>query len=1029
MITEILQGLGSWTVKLEAATPRSVIDQLGYFGHLAIVDGPVDVQGTGDGLLLAARYVGVLRERDTDARTFGGSGMVFWLGDEDDKGDLIENELTLTSATLAQAVAAILPTSVPAGTVYPQPDPAARYTGSHRLQTRRKALSIVCDAFGVEFRVNGNGTVDVGTQAQLYQGVPRTDGRPTAVLTREPGADIDLVALEGQLSSQGAVYDYSSRVVLVGQTTDAGQFATGAADAPGVPYRDLRGNPVKSTRLISESSETIGSVAARSQLQLNRFNRVTQTLRLQLEDYVTEGTFEVGDLCYVFDPDAGIFDPARELLFRGDVLNPDVIRVTGVTWPPSEGQTVAFRTGAGVWVDLTPFVAWETGGGEVTIGDLPGTLTRGGDDPLALRVDASRSVASTARPNPPTGLALSSFAVLDPRTGLSSGGITADWNAPTTNEDGSVPANVAYYVVQWKLSNRAVWASTYTTATDVDVTAILDMDYDVQVAAVSAGGVMSTWVTAAIHVTRDLIGPPAPADPTVDGDGWAGQLRVTYTGFTATGTRMPADTNRVDVHVGATAGFTHSPATLHSSLTPFGSGVDLVEAAPGTTRWIKLVPVDHTGNEGTPSAAIAGAARQIRDGDVLSMSVSKLLAGTVTSDIVIAGRIGTALTGARRELNAVGFQAWDASNALTISLDGVNNLLTGRYRTALTGRRLEMGPVASSLSSIDFYSPEGIRSSISSYSYQAAEVLQMDMGGTGRINGWNGIQITTAGNLSVLSQSLNNMFGGVPDDVTGAWTVSWLLDKVTGSPYEGQTVLRMAATPTSVINYFAESGQFFVGKSAGNVPVQPRLTIANLTTGFMLAPTGGFNIGRYRVNNIDTFTLFQIDPAGVLYFVPYDGLSGSVRVVGQPAAPNQSPLVQFVRQDGYGGTIKYYWAGGADTPRLEMRYQSDSAFIPVWAAAFTVNSDRAGKTNIQQPKGRMLDLIRQARPAQYRRKKPKEGAPTPLELGFIANDLPEQFRVGVEDGDLGADLYPILTAAVGAIHELDDRIQALEGAG
>jgi len=147
--------------------------------------------------------------------------------------------------------------------------------------------------------------------------------------------------------------------------------------------------------------------------------------------------------------------------------------------------------------------------------------------------------------------------------------------------------------------------------------------------------------------------------------------------------------------------------------------------------------------------------------------------------------------------------------------------------------------------------------------------------------------------------------------------------------------------------------------------------------------------------------------------------------VSQTLGNVQSPLLQFVRPDGYGGTIKFYWAGGADTPRLEFRYQSDSAFISVWAAAFTVNSDRAEKKNIRAVKGGMLDLVLQAKPSRYRRKAPK-GVDTPDELGFIWQELPEGLRTGSEETGAGVNLYSLTTAAIGAIQELSDRVKALE---
>jgi hypothetical protein len=998
MIVEVLQALGSWELTLDDATPRSVVDQLGYFGHLVVIDGPVDVEATGEALLDAARYAGVLRERDTEARKFAGSGMVYWLGDEDDKGDLIEDELTLTSQTLAQCVTAILPAAAPAGTIWPQPVPAQRYTGKHRFQTRRKALSIVCDAFGVEFRVNNDGTVDVGTRANLYQGVPRADGKPAPLIVRQPGTDIDLVALEGKLSAKGSVYDYSNRIVLVGQTTEAGEFATGSANAPSTPYVDLHGNPVKSTRLVSESTETTGSVASRSQLQLNRFNRITRTLSLDVEEYATEGTFRVGDDVYVYDPDSGIFDLARQLDFHGEPINPDVIRCSGVTWPVARGMTVAFRTGAGLWLDLTPFVTWETGGGDITVGDLPKSLTRPTDDPLALRVDASRATVSTAVPKPPTALSLGSSTIVDPRSGASTGRISAGWTAPTENTDNSVPVNFGYYLVQWRVTGQPSWHTTFTTDTAIDLAAVLDLAYDVQVFAVNPAGVRSTALTGTITVTRDTVGPPAPADPTVDGDTWPGYLRIGYLGATASAAPWPADTNRVDVHVSTTGPtFTHGPATLHASLTPFGAGVDLVETPPGATRWIKLVAVDHTGNEGTPSATVSGTVRAIRDGDIVSMNVSKLLAGTVAADVVIAGRFTTALTGARRELNSVGFQGWDATNNLTISLDGVNNLLTGIFRTALTGRRIEIGS-AGFAGSIRFLSPDGTEGSVTSFTatagvFAGAEGIRMRLlMSTTYSQLWN--SVTVGGNeiISLTSGQVQALIGGSPS-IAGVFSVRWMPNRglwdETDAPPVG-TITRFAVIASESIFYDDAGDYIATHQNTGQ-------------TVFWPGRKSGRDVARVLITN----------PA-----VTGTGVSA---------------IVQLVTDTNIGATIKYLSASG-----LHFTSPSESVYYALNAGAFTVSSDERAKADIVDAPAGSLAALRRTPVRQYRRTRPAprrrdddpDGpvdapADDTIEIGLVAQDalagMPQVVRPMADD-TLGVDLYQYVASVHAGLVELADHV-------
>jgi hypothetical protein len=64
--------------------------------------------------------------------------------------------------------------------------------------------------------------------------------------------------------------------------------------------------------------------------------------------------------------------------------------------------------------------------------------------------------------------------------------------------------------------------------------------------------------------------------------------------------------------------------------------------------------------------------------------VGKLTAGTMSADVVVGGRFATALTGARVEMNSLGFQKFDTDGVTKlISLTGTEALLTGTYKTAL----------------------------------------------------------------------------------------------------------------------------------------------------------------------------------------------------------------------------------------------------------------------------------------------------------------------------------------------------------
>lgn len=597
-VKEVLGGLGSFSVVLSDETPDDVLGKLGYFGHLAVVRGELDVALTGDGMLKPARYVGVLRGKRTAGGTeLSGAGMALWLGDEDSKGQVIENKLTLTNATFSVAINAVLPLAVRAGTIHAVPGTITR---TFQFVSPREALDAICDHFGAEWRVNGNATVDAGLASQLYAALP------DSIIVRRGGVDLDLVAFGGSFESAGDAVDYSDRVLLLGQTQDNGTFATGSANAPVVPYLDLYGNPVKRTRMISESGETTGTVASRAQLQLNRFARIGTSMKVSAVDYETSGNFVVGDPTWVHDPDTGQFDPTYEITFRGEVLHPAKLRVSEVSWPVTEGHTVAFRTQAGEWVDLTRFVVWETGTtNELVVGDLPRTLTGGGSNPVTDRVD---TLPDSVAPAAPFGLALSSDASVT-AFGETVVTITAAWDAPTQNADGSALLDLDSYRVRWRRTDRAEWQATTTADIRIDLTPVSpDFDYVVAVAAVDrAGNVSDETAPVPIRTAADDIPPPTPADPVVDDR--LGQLRVFVSGASADATPMPPDLNRYVVHMGTTAEFAVSAATVVGSIvTP---GYVYATAPYNSARWFRVVAVDNSENESPASGAVTGTARQV----------------------------------------------------------------------------------------------------------------------------------------------------------------------------------------------------------------------------------------------------------------------------------------------------------------------------------------------------------------------------------------------------------------------------------
>jgi hypothetical protein len=1038
-VTETLGGLGSWDVKLSDTCPDEKLQQLDFLGHVVIVRGRVDVSATSASLLAAARYVGVLRQRSKDRRTLSGDGMLFWLGDEDDKGKILETAVNLSGASISTAVNAVLPPAVHAGTINTA---AGTYTGKHQYETPRSALDTITAAFNVEYRVNGTGTIDVGTQAQLYRTTPNT-----IIAAKNAGQDLDLTSLGATFDVDESIRDYSTRVLLLGSSYDDGTtttFATGSADAPSVPYKDLFGNTYQATRMISESGTPTGTVTQRAQLQLNRFNRAATALKVSATDYEIAGPFAVGDNAYVYDPANGIQDAARSIDFRGELIHPDVVRISGATWPVTEDHTVAFRTNAGAWIDLTPWVVWESGGGEITVGDLPKSLTSAAGNPVIDRAD---SLPDTTIPTAPTGLSLSTFAVNDPRGGLSAV-IRASWTAPTLNTDGSVITDLTSYWVRWRVLGRPAWQASAVGVTQFDIPVLIDTDYEVQVAAVDRTNHTSAFTASVtIHASVDTVAPNAPSDPAVTS--YLGQLRIAWDGKDNTGAAMPNDFNRVDVHVSATTGFTPSTATLVASLST--AGVAYATAPYGVTRYVKLIAYDNAANASAASGQVSGATTQVADGDVAALSVGKLTAGIMSADVTVSGRFATALTGARVEMNSLGFQKFDALSNLLVSITGTDALLTGIYKTALTGRRIEIGAAGSS-GRVQFYAPDGTLSQVGSFTADdGTEAVRIGVPITGKAGYWNHLQVQSNQNVYLYAAYTQLGYGKRADGTSGQFLISQWSNQGTSGGAVPTGITRMAINDTDW-SYWDAAGKSRFDINSTQVILRDNVEAARLVVDATTASffgTSGTTTPVLSFRKSDGYWLHGSDIAGSYQEITRDGtmrwhyssFDGWFEFMTSGTAGGTSPRFRMFTDSNFGNMLTTTREASTGIVYTECISWDNSVYQPMRASGFVVVSDENTKTDIADATVSATALIDSAPVKNFRRKggkggrmpvddKGKPGAAVdagdgPVEVGFLAQQMPAQVIVAGEKA-LGLDMGQVIALLWKDSQETHARLAALE---
>lgn len=722
-VQDVLGKLGQWSIKLRKDAPPGLISQLEWFGHLVVVPGRMDPVEHGDYLLEkgVARFVGILRDvtvassDDSSQATLSGVGLAAWLGDEDGKCAAIESPgVTLTGATFAAAVAALVPPSVPVGTLYT--GVAGTISNTFVYQSRRAALDYLCTILDGEWRVNADGTLDAGPASSLYQTTP------TALIVRKEDAGYDqaIKALPGSLESTRSAKDYTNRVVLVAQA-----LAGGTADAATVPYRDMHGNPVVMTRIVDETDDTLSSNAtARAQSTLNLWNGVRRALRLSATEFDIAGDFGVGDVVWCYDPDAGIADPDYEEEFRGRLIQPMPVRVRELSWPVTAGHTVAFRVSPAApgsdptWLDLTAWTEWESGQSEIVVSDsLSTALTPGVGGILTVVPGGGGGTGDTAVPDVPTFGTFTTTAY-QPGDGLAQAAIKATWTQPL-NTDASTIVDGDHYEIRYRPTGLTDWQVTMVgfDQTSVTITALSpNTTYEFQIRCVDYASPINAgaWsATTSFLSATDTTPPATPAAPTVAASLIA--VQVTHTlGLASGGTyNLPLDMDHLEVHIGASAGYTPD-ATTRVGKIPVNGGmvtgsipaVGSFDVSSTAAVYVKVIAVDKTGNRSTPSSAATTTAILIDNAHITDLTVSKLTSGTMTAAVILGGSIKTATSGARVEQDTAGVRLYNSGGTLTVDLNtGTGTAtLTGKVQTGTTGSRVVIDPATTD---VKFYPSSG----------------------------------------------------------------------------------------------------------------------------------------------------------------------------------------------------------------------------------------------------------------------------------------------------------------------------------
>lgn len=557
------------------------------------------------------------------------------------------------------------------------------------------------------FRVNNDATLDAGPESSLYV------TNPTCIILRKGtsfGEDMTLRALPTQLDLDQDMEDFSTRTLMLAEANGE-SVATGFADiasvAPGVNiYKDIHGNPIKLTRMVSESDTLEQNAAVRAELSLRQVLSQKRNLTLSTEDYDIYGSFKVGDYVYLYDPDAGLTDLRNEVTIRGARVNPIKLQVTETDWPITNQYSVGYRSSDGTWYDITDYIHFdEPVPSKVVIGDFQRQLNNAGQS-VASRVGSLTQADNTIPAAPAWVTASFQTTVYLDGIGNSKAQQKLVWSTPL-NVDGTTILDGDRYEIQYRLNTGQLFSQTWGGASTLrwnqmntwgqpvaadssqwqsaffqwgtNIAVIQDLAsgtvYDFRVRAIDSGNNTSAWSSNTTNTQAlDSIPPSTPEPPTVAGSTIA--IQVTHFLGKATGGvyNLENDLAYLEVHAQYEPLFTPDNTTklgnLRANRGMMAANTPAIQTYPITQTvpvYIKVVAVDNSGNRSSPSAPAVVTANLIDDQYISNLSVSKLTAGSILADWVLAGSIKTATTGQRLEIDQSGIRFYDPNNLNTFT--------------------------------------------------------------------------------------------------------------------------------------------------------------------------------------------------------------------------------------------------------------------------------------------------------------------------------------------------------------------------
>lgn len=572
MMGRDVQSPSRWDLILRTDTPDKIRNLLVERGHIMITEEWVDPRRQSDTTMKALSiYTGRLlrvtqgRAAQDTPMLISGDHLTGWLGDADGRGEVI----TVTKSYIAEPwddfITDILPASIVPGVVTTNP---TAVSADYFAMSRRSAIDHAAEGSGAEYRVNNDGTIDSGVQADLYVTTP------TVMLLRKGvGYDPSIQARSSpDIETVVDAAQWVSELHIAGSGDFAGggdSIIIGTADLADIakanPYKDIHGNADATAVLVQDPISFADQGDARAQTLLGPASDLKETITLDADDYDIDGDFEPGDTVFAYDPPL-FKNNTNKQRYGGQWVSPKAIRVFGVAFPFKRGMGAYYRDLNGVLTDFTQYVEEEDGAAQLTVGDQFRSpfdndgLSSSGGSGVNQTSNAINTPAKPVHANTPW-----TQGVYFDADGVTRAQILVEWLLPL-NTDGSVIDDGNHYTVRIKRTTETdynyisvAWGTFKLLVQELGI----GTSYDISIAAYDHAGNTDGYLADTTIVTVNDVTPPSkPAASIVAGSVLQIQVKH-FLGLNSGGQfNLEADTERLEVYVDTSPSFTPDKGQL-----------------------------------------------------------------------------------------------------------------------------------------------------------------------------------------------------------------------------------------------------------------------------------------------------------------------------------------------------------------------------------------------------------------------------------------------------------------------------------